>query len=115
MCKQRCAVIEVAGELIIDSSKTALKTAVIDHLDQIASFCGVDIFLLGPKFASLTDGLNSNGEAGRDLRWRVAVYGDMESAEHAKTRVLVYIDKLVCCPVLFSPKKSTDSLHSSDV
>jgi hypothetical protein len=45
----------------------------------------------------------------------VAVYGDMESAEHAKTRVLVYIDKLVCRTVLFFPKTSTDSLYSSDV
>ena len=67
----------------------------IDHLDKIARFCGVDIFLLGPKFASLADGLNTSGEAGRDQRWRVAIYGDMESAEHAKTRVLIFIDTLV--------------------
>jgi hypothetical protein len=70
---------------------------VVEHLDSVAAFCGVDIFLLGPKFtSSLADGLNNNGEAGRDQRWRVAVYGDMESAEHGKTRILVYIDKLVC-------------------
>lgn len=94
---QRCAVVDVDGNLIIDTStgEPALKQRVIEHLDQIASFCGVDIFLLGPKFASLADGLNSNGEAGRDQRWRVAIYGDMESAEHAKTRVLIYIDRLV--------------------
>jgi hypothetical protein len=68
---------------------------VVNHLDSVASFCGVDIFLLGPKFASLSDGLNGNGDAGRDQRWRVAIYGDMESTEHAKTRVLIYIDNLV--------------------
>lgn len=75
----------------------------VDHLDQISAFCGVDIFLLGPKFASLSEGLNSNGDAGRDHRWRVAIYGDMESAEHAKTRVLIFIDRLVSidgCPLL---------------
>lgn len=67
----------------------------VDHLDWLARFCGVDIFLLGPKFASLGDGLNSNGDAGRDQRWRVAIYGDMESTEHAKTRILIFIDRLV--------------------
>ncbi|KAA8571885.1 hypothetical protein EYC84_001837 [Monilinia fructicola] len=92
----RCSVIDVDGDLILDSTKTGLKTSVIEHLDNVAAFCGVDIFLLGPKFASsLTDGLSSNGEAGRDQRWRVAVYGDMESAEHGKTRILIYIDKLL--------------------
>ena len=43
----------------------------------------------------MADGLNGNGEAGRDERWRVAIYGDMESAEHAKTRILIFIDRLV--------------------
>lgn len=87
--------VDIDGELVIDSAATALKSHVVEHLDQISAFCGVDIFLLGPKFTSLSDGLNSNGDAGRDQRWRVAVYGDMESAEHAKTRVLIFIDRLV--------------------
>lgn len=86
---------DVNGELIINVEKTALKTAVIDHLDSISEFCGVDIFLLGPKFASLTETQNLIGDAGRDQRWRVAIYGDMESAEHAKTRVLIFIDRIV--------------------
>jgi hypothetical protein len=89
-------VVDVDGELVIDTAQTALKAHVVEHLDQIAAFCGVDIFLLGPKFASLVDGQNANGDAGRDQRWRVAIYGDMESAEHAKTRVLIFIDRLVC-------------------
>lgn len=81
--------------MVIDEDAAALKSGVVEHLDKIASFCGVDIFLLGPKFSSLGEGLNSNGDAGRDQRWRVAIYGDMESAEHAKTRVLIHIDTLV--------------------
>jgi len=92
---QRCAVVDIDGALVIDSEATALRSHVVDHLDEIGVFCGVDIFLLGPKFASLGDGMNSNGEAGQDQRWRVAIYGDMESAEHAKTRILIYIDRLV--------------------
>lgn len=91
----RCAVVDVDGELVIDEAQSALKSHVVDHLDQISTFCGVDIFLLGPKFASSAEGQNSNGDAGRDQRWRVAIYGDMESAEHAKTRVLIFIDRLL--------------------
>ncbi len=86
---------DIDGELVIDEAQSALKSQAVEHLDQISAFCGVDIFLLGPKFASLAEGQNSNGDAGRDQRWRVAIYGDMESAEHAKTRVLIFIDRLV--------------------
>ena len=86
---------DVDGDLVIDSAATALNAHVVTHLDEIAKFCGVDVFLLGPKFASPSDGATRNLEAGRDQRWRVAIYGDMESAEHAKTRVLIFIDRLV--------------------
>ena len=87
--------VDIDGELVLDADATALKSQVIEHLDGIAQFCGVDVFLLGPKFSSPSEGLNPNGDAGRDQRWRVAIYGDMESAEHAKTRVLIFIDRLV--------------------
>lgn len=79
----------------MDEDETSLKTYVIEHLDEVARFCGVDIFLLGPKFNCLPPGISSNGDAGQDQRWRVAIYGDMESAEHAKTRVLIFIDRLL--------------------
>lgn len=88
--------VDVDGDLVIDSTGPALKTHVVEHLDQVAVFCGVDIFLLGPKFLSPGESLiNGNGDMGRDQRWRIAIYGDMESTEHAKTRVLIYIDRLV--------------------
>ena len=87
--------VDIDGELVIDTAATALKTHVIEQLDRIAQFCGVDIFLLGPKFASPTEVSNANGDPGRDQRWRIAIYGDMESTEHAKTRALIFIDKLV--------------------
>ena len=87
--------VDIDGDLVLDTAATALKTHVIDQLDFTATFCGVDIFLLGPKFASPTEASTANGDPGRDQRWRVAIYGDMESTEHAKTRVLIFIDKLV--------------------
>lgn len=87
--------VDISGDLVIDASAAALRQHVIEYIDDTAGFCGADIFLLGPKFASLADGLNANGDAGRDQRWRIAIYGDMESAEHAKTRILIFIDRLV--------------------
>lgn len=69
---------------------------VTDALDTFAQYCGVDIFILGPKLTPMVDGLNGDVEVIRDQRWRVAVYGDIESSEHAKTQVLIFIDKLVC-------------------
>lgn len=68
---------------------------VTDALDTFAVFCGVDIFILGPKLTPTVDGLNGDVEVIRDQRWRVAIYGDIESTEHAKTQVLIFIDKLV--------------------
>ena len=93
--------VDVDGELVIDAAAPALRSQVVEHLDQVAIFCGVDIFLLGPKFLSPGESLSGNGEVGRDQRWRIAIYGDMESAEHAKTRVLIFIDRLVSPGISF--------------
>lgn len=64
-------------------------------LDDISAWCGVDIFLLGPKLTPVVDGLNGDVEVRRDQRWRISIYGDVLSSEHAKTRVLIKIDQLV--------------------
>lgn len=81
--------------LIVDSAAGALRKHATDALDTFAAFCGVDIFILGPKLTPTVDGLNGDVEVIRDQRWRVAIYGDIESTEHAKTQVLIFIDKLV--------------------
>ena len=72
-----------------------MKKSVTTYLDEVSSYCGVDIFLLGPKLTPLVDGLNGDVELRRDQRWRVAIYGDILASEHAKTRVLIHIDQLV--------------------
>ena len=78
----------------MDEKEEALKTFIIEHLDNISKYCGTDIFLLGPKFSPIAPA-GGNGDAGQDGRWRIAIYGDMESAEHAKTRVLLFIDRIL--------------------
>jgi hypothetical protein len=67
------------------------------HLEHTASFTGTDIFLLK------TPGISADAAAAADLgnstsqsnRLQIKIYGDYESVEHAKTRVLVAIDDLV--------------------
>lgn len=81
--------------MVADLTAGTLKKTVTDTLDKISTYCGVDIFLLGPKLTPIVDGLNGDNELRRDQRWRVAIYGDILSSEHAKTRVLIHIDQMV--------------------
>ena len=68
-------------------------------MDTLAKYTGTDIFLLTPKLRDTDSAIvSSYGYAtdnGLDQRFRVAIYGDMESTEHAKTRVLIMIDQIV--------------------
>ena len=71
----------------------------MEHLDILARYTGADIFLLSPRGIDAETTAVSYGHAaenGLDHRFRVAIYGDIESAEHAKTRVLIMIDQIVC-------------------
>ena len=93
---KRCTTIDIDGSLVCDLNAGALKNPVVETLDNISTFCGVDIFLLGPKLTPMVDGMTGDSEMRMDQRWRVAIYGDVLSSEHAKARVLIHIDTLVC-------------------
>lgn len=86
------------GHLVANLTEGVLKKSVTDFLDETSAFCGVDIFLLGPKLTPVVAALDGDDELRRDQRWRVAIYGDYLSSEHAKTRVLIHIDQLVRPP-----------------
>ena len=96
----RCTTIDIDGNLVCDLKAGKLRDSVTDTIDYISSFCGVDIFLLGPKLTPMVDGMTGEAEMRMDQRWRVAIYGDPLSSEHAKVRVLIHIDTLVCAPPL---------------
>ncbi len=96
---QRCTTVDINGDMVADLNAGTLNKQVTDTLDSISAYCGVDIFLLGPKLTPIVDGLNGDSELRRDQRWRVAIYGDILSSEHAKTRVLIHIDQWVCVPL----------------
>jgi hypothetical protein len=68
-------------------------------MDTLAAYTGADIFLLTPKLHDADSAVVSSygyaSDNGLDQRFRVAIYGDLESSEHAKTRVLIMIDQIV--------------------
>lgn len=70
----------------------------MEHLNKIAFFTGCDIFLLKSRQAD-PDSMSANYVHGSDQtleqRFRIAIYGDPESSEHAKMRVLIMIDQIV--------------------
>lgn len=75
-----------------------IKVGVLTHLDEIAKFTGTDIFLLNPRSPESeapTSSYGNGSDTKFDERLRIAIYGDPESSEHAKTRVLIMIDKIV--------------------
>ena len=89
----------------MDNSSKGIRASVLDHLDTLASYTGTDIFLLTPKLRDTDSAVVSSygyaSDNGLDHRFRVAIYGDMESAEHAKTRVLIMIDQIVSALFFF--------------
>ncbi|OJJ96507.1 KH domain protein [Aspergillus aculeatinus CBS 121060] len=95
----RCATVDVDVHLIIDGSTKNIRSSVLEHLDTLAAYTGTDIFLLNPKIRDNDSAVISSygyaSDNGLDQRFRVSIYGDMESAEHAKTRVLIMIDQIL--------------------
>jgi hypothetical protein len=83
----------------MDGSTKGVRSSVLEHLDTLAAYTGTDIFLLSPKFrdsdSSVVSSYGYASDNGLDHRFRVSIYGDMESAEHAKTRVLIMIDQIL--------------------
>ncbi len=90
--------VDIDTNLVIDQDQKGVRAVVLEHIDILAKFTGTDIFLLNPKPLD-PEGPNSsygNGtDQGFDQRLRIAIYGDPESCEHAKTRVLIMIDQVV--------------------
>lgn len=75
-----------------------MRSSVLSHLDLIANYTGTDIFLLRPRAGDSEDAAATYGntiDTGLDQRYRVSIYGDMESVEHAKTRTLMMIDQIL--------------------
>ncbi|KAL2352471.1 hypothetical protein BJ546DRAFT_210609 [Cryomyces antarcticus] len=91
----RCETVDIDSNLIIDPSADGARADVLSHLDGVADCTKADIFLLGPKQIDESASFNGNLDSNLESRLRIVVYGDMESAEHAKTRILIMIDQIL--------------------
>jgi len=81
------------------------------HLERIAQFTGTDIFVLKPLEPTSIVAVDQGCEASQNRRLKISIFGDYESVEHAKTRVLIMIDDLVSLvfatmPVVIFPVSS---------
>jgi hypothetical protein len=93
---QRSSFVDIDSDLIIDRETQNLKAPVLQQLDLIAKTTKADIFVLMPKQPDIeAASFNGNLDTGMESRLRCAIYGDMETMEHAKTRVLIMIDQIV--------------------
>jgi len=83
---------------VVDATLTGVKFTVLEHIDRIAQYTGSDIFLLNskPTDPETSSASYANGsDQSLDQRLRIAIYGDPESSEHAKMRLLIMIDQIV--------------------
>ncbi len=106
---------DIDTNLVITQDMTGVRGEVLKHLDDVAKFTGTDIFLLNPKHADPEGPTSSYGNGSDqkfDQRLRIAIYGDPESSEHAKTRVLIMIDKVVCSTKYLFGCRSVLTLNS---
>ena len=87
---------DIDSQLIIDPATQDVKGPVLNQLDLISKTTKADIFLLMPKQPDIESAsFNGNIDTGMDPRLRCAIFGDLETMEHAKTRVLIMIDQIV--------------------
>lgn len=87
---------DIDADLIIDRETGQLRAPILNQLDLVANATKADIFLLMPKQADIESAsFNGNLDTALDSRLRCAIYGDMETMEHAKTRILIMIDQIV--------------------
>lgn len=91
--------VDIDQNLLVDpinKESLTIKQTILDHIDYIAKWTGTDIFLLRPKQMDVeTTSFMGTLDNSLDQRFRVAIYGDMESSEHSKTRILIMIDQIV--------------------
>ncbi|PWW73156.1 hypothetical protein C7212DRAFT_218648 [Tuber magnatum] len=70
-------------------------TRITNHLEGISQFTGTDIFVLKPPEPTSIVAVDQGSEASQNRRLKISIFGDYESVEHAKTRVLIMIDDLL--------------------
>ncbi|RMY79053.1 hypothetical protein D0862_13251 [Hortaea werneckii] len=94
----RCENIDIDRDLVFPKGQEGARADVLNHMDDIADKTKADVFLLEAKSRRKdSDSASFKGsvEKSNDKRLQMAVYGDLESSENAKTRLLIMIDQLL--------------------
>ena len=86
---KQCGTLAIERELIYQPDGT-IPDNVLSHINHIATWIGVDIFILKP-----TKAIQQVNDTRQAERLRVQIYGDSESVESAKTKILLMIDEIV--------------------
>ncbi|KAF7187220.1 hypothetical protein HII31_11475 [Pseudocercospora fuligena] len=94
----RCETIDIDRETVFPKNQDGARLDILEHMDEIANQTKADIFLLESKAKRKdSDSVSFTGgmEKSMDNRLRIHVYGDCESSENAKTRLLIMIDQIL--------------------
>ncbi|KAI5785037.1 hypothetical protein DFH27DRAFT_268154 [Peziza echinospora] len=86
----KCSTLDIENELIYTLDDRIVE-GVEKHLNDIARYTGTDIFLLRPHVRT-PHSVNDTSQA---ERLRLQIYGDLESVECAKTKMLLMIDDIL--------------------
>ncbi|KAK3614986.1 hypothetical protein LTR56_017025 [Elasticomyces elasticus] len=94
----RREMIDIDREIVFPQGQDGARRDILEHMDDIADKTKADIFLLEAKSRrkdSESASFNTALEKSMDKRLQIHVYGDMESSENAKTRLLIMIDQIL--------------------
>ncbi|KAF2771979.1 hypothetical protein EJ03DRAFT_12297 [Teratosphaeria nubilosa] len=94
----RCETIDIDRSIVFPPGQEGARADILNHMDDIADKTKADIFLLEAKSRrkdSESASFKSGMEKSMDKRLQIHVYGDLESSENAKTRLLIMIDQIL--------------------
>ncbi|KAF2861612.1 hypothetical protein K470DRAFT_230146 [Piedraia hortae CBS 480.64] len=87
----RCETVDVDRDILCPKGLGGIRVDMLDQIDTIAAKTTADIFLLECKARRR----EPEPDQSLDKRLQLQVYGDIDSAENAKTRLLILIDQLL--------------------
>ena len=95
---QRREIVDIDREIVFPKGTEGARLDILGFMDEIADKTKADLFLLESKSRrkdSESASIRAGMERSMDKRLQVHVYGDMESCENAKTRLLIMIDQIL--------------------
>ncbi|KAF3149093.1 hypothetical protein TWF569_005173 [Orbilia oligospora] len=92
--KLKCATVDIDVDQVIGEDEK-FRADAAQQLERISDYCGVDIFVVHPEPTKGVSVRTGGSDTSQDTRLKILIYGDVESVECAKIRVLVMIDDML--------------------